>query len=939
MLADKDPSLSGRLPEIERLAMSVLTYTAGGFPYFTSHDYAHSVQVEENLNWLIPDEVKLDLSGHEIFFLLVAAWLHDWGMVSRPEERQDDVRRCHHIRTEDNFNKMYHLVKLDFHEARIIGRIARGHRVEDLRSALFDRQIYSADVHVDVRFLAAILRLADECDITHNRVPELIYYSLSPRDSSEEHFRKHLNIQGIGQWVPYKIEFFAVATDPKGSQTLRKLCEKIQREVDQVKGILAQRRIPIEYVEVHIDARGFIDKPIAIRLDEARVTQLLIGEHLYSRKDVAVRELLQNSVDACRAGASHSPQIRIYLEGDKLVIQDNGIGIDFETAYKFLAQKGFSYYQSDEFKENVRASSFDPISRWGLGILSCFLVASAISIETKKQGSDSCKFLIPNVSEGWRCEEGALSEPGTIVVLTLNETGKSIDLEKSLHHYVKNCPVPIYVGKESTSPLKLDWSVDDPDVQEAISDRYGPRRMKMEWDKKFEDDDLSVRYYRSDSTSGLVFVADQGFFVGEFREVDALFPRHITGIALISSKKSLFDLDISREKIRTNTEKYRSFRDKWTQVCIGLMKEELEQHRAEASAKDDLSEVMEYQRLLGIYDLSIIGGSRLVEKADLEAIPKAFKDFLMTEVPFIVLTRNGLRKMHLADLSLSGPEKIILYFLATDNYEGVLPEVDLLKSEHAEKLADRDAVILMPRWFGPEQDVRMILGFFLGKIEQLAYLDMCDVVRGLRLEEVKTPLDSYLPPNSHFSRLPPQLRGAVIFMEPFQVKTSARPVDMSIALALVSPPVDAFTEDMGTESREALPGCLSHVLLGREIRNFELVAHGHSTFDCEDEFTQMLIRNLERVNESDLRDAVKNYFMQLLTYFIVPSSITEDHLNIKESEICARLKQPKPRLIEERRGRASRALLDLQIMIFVPFRRPEYFAVNVTKRTKHEDNG
>lgn len=938
MLADKDPSLSSRLSEIERLAMTVLTYTAGSFPYFTSHDHAHSIQVEENLNWLIPDEVKLDLNGHEIFFLLVAAWLHDWGMVSKPEESQDDVRRCHHTRTEDNFNKMYHLVKLDFHEARIIGRIARGHRVEDLRSSLFDRQIYSADVHVDIRFLAAILRLADECDITHNRVPELIYYSLSPRGSSEEHFRKHLNIQGIGQWVPYKIEFFAVATDPKGSQTLRKLCEKIQTEVDHVKGILAQRRIPIEYVEVHIDARGFIDKPISIRLDEARVTQLLIGEHLYSRKDVAVRELLENSVDACRARASHSPQIRIYLEGDKLVIQDNGIGIDFETAYKFLAQKGFSYYQSDEFKENVRASSFDPISRWGLGILSCFLIASEISIETKKQGSDSCKFLIPNVSEGWRCEEGALSEPGTIVVLTLNETGKSIDLEKVLHHYVKNCAVPIYLGKESTSPLKLEWSVDDADVQEVISDHSGSRRIKIEWNRKFEDDDISVRYYRTDTVSGLVFVADQGFFVGEFHAPDAFFPRDITGIALISSKKSIFDLDISREKIRTDTEKYRSFRDKWIQICIGFMNEELEQHRAGAGAKDDLSEVMEHQRLLEMYDLSVIARPRVVEKADLEAIPKAFRDFSMTEVPYMVLTRNGLRKMHLMDLSLFGPEKIIVFFLATNNYENVLAEADLLKSEYAEKLADRDTIILMPKWFGPQQNVRTILGFLLGKVEQLTYLDMCDVVRGLRLEEVKTPLDSYLPPNSHFSRLPPQLRGAVIFMEPFQVKSSARPADISIAIALLGPPGDAFA-DPRTESPEALPGYLCHVLLGREIPDFELVAHGHSIFDCEDEFTQMLIRNLERVNEPDLRDAFKNYFTQLLTYFIIPSSITEDHLNIKESEICARLKEPKPRPIVERLGKASKALLDLQIMMFVPTRNTEYFAVNLRKQQEGEDNG
>jgi signal transduction histidine kinase len=366
ILNEKEPNLANRLPEIESLAMSVLTYTAGSFPYFTSHDLKHSLEVERNLNWLIPDNVKLDLNAYEIFFLLIAAWLHDWGMISKQGEKSADIRRRHHERTEENFVKMYQSLKLNYHEARIIGLIARGHRVEDLRDSLYDKQIFSANFHIDVRFLAAILRLADECDITYNRVPELIYYSLNPVGASEEHFRAHLSIQGIGKWVPHKIEFFAVANDPKGSQTLHKLRDKIQGEVDHVKGILAERGILIEYVEVHIDSRGFIDKPIAFELDEKRITQLLIGEHLYARKDVAIRELLQNAVDACRLRRSlsnTSVEIRIYRQDGKLTVQDNGIGMDYGSAFAFLAHKGYSYYESEEFKKMATQVNFDPISR------------------------------------------------------------------------------------------------------------------------------------------------------------------------------------------------------------------------------------------------------------------------------------------------------------------------------------------------------------------------------------------------------------------------------------------------------------------------------------------------------------------------------------------------------------------------------------------------
>lgn len=80
ILEDKDSKLNGKLLNIERIAESLLTYTAGKFPYYTPHDFVtHSRNVEENLNWIIDDCAKENMNPSEIFFLLVAAWLHDWG--------------------------------------------------------------------------------------------------------------------------------------------------------------------------------------------------------------------------------------------------------------------------------------------------------------------------------------------------------------------------------------------------------------------------------------------------------------------------------------------------------------------------------------------------------------------------------------------------------------------------------------------------------------------------------------------------------------------------------------------------------------------------------------------------------------------------------------------------------------------------------------------
>jgi len=184
--------------------------------------------------------------------------------------------------------------------------------------------------------------------------------------------------------------------------------------VDHVKGILAEHKIPIDYVELNVFAKGFIDKPISFRLDENRITQILIGEALYSRKDVAIRELLQNSVDACRLRKFLEPNepvaIRIYREGNRLVVEDNGTGMDYDIALSFLANKGLSYYASEEFRAMREQMDFDPVSRWGLGILSCFLIASELVIETKRQGKDPCRFTIANVGEGMALRGGLLEE-------------------------------------------------------------------------------------------------------------------------------------------------------------------------------------------------------------------------------------------------------------------------------------------------------------------------------------------------------------------------------------------------------------------------------------------------------------------------------------------------------------------------------------------------
>jgi hypothetical protein len=99
-LGDKNSTLFKRLEGIETDAKNVLIYTVSKFPYYTPHDFSHSLNVEDILNWLIPDEKKKEMDSYEIFLLLVSAWLHDWGMVGSASEDPEIIRKTHHIRTQ-----------------------------------------------------------------------------------------------------------------------------------------------------------------------------------------------------------------------------------------------------------------------------------------------------------------------------------------------------------------------------------------------------------------------------------------------------------------------------------------------------------------------------------------------------------------------------------------------------------------------------------------------------------------------------------------------------------------------------------------------------------------------------------------------------------------------------------------------------------------------
>ncbi|GAA2301210.1 HSP90 family protein [Streptomyces kunmingensis] len=120
-----------------------------------------------------------------------------------------------------------------------------------------------------------------------------------------------------------------------------------------------------------VDLRGLVD---------------LLSHHLYSSPRVYLRELMQNAVDALTARHTLEPGasagefgIRLYADGSVVRIEDDGVGLTEADVHTFLATIG----RSSKRAERIAEQRADFIGQFGIGLLSCFLVADEIHVVSR----------------------------------------------------------------------------------------------------------------------------------------------------------------------------------------------------------------------------------------------------------------------------------------------------------------------------------------------------------------------------------------------------------------------------------------------------------------------------------------------------------------------------------------------------------------------------
>ena len=236
-------------------------------------------------------------------------------------------------------------------------------------------------------------------------------------------------------------------------------CNKIAQLAKKSEG--SQYDFPWKNIdESNITTVGFEAKKLEFSIEQDNILKLLVGHTLYNDSSVVVRELAQNAIDAIKlqnlidskkSKAINSGMVTIQWDSSKRILSfsDNGTGMTISDIENYLLKVGASKYRQKQFQENYK--EFNPISRFGIGILTCFMVANDVDIETNPDNSDDVNLLcLRNVNGKYllkkkKKEEANpyIKEHGTIIKLHVRSDVDMSELESNLRKWIVVSDIPI----------------------------------------------------------------------------------------------------------------------------------------------------------------------------------------------------------------------------------------------------------------------------------------------------------------------------------------------------------------------------------------------------------------------------------------------------------------------------------------------------------------
>ena len=183
------------------------------------------------------------------------------------------------------------------------------------------------------------------------------------------------------------------------------------------------------------------------KAESQRLLDLMINS-IYTHREIFLREIISNASDAIdklaytaltddKVGISRDEfaiTITRDAENRTLTISDNGIGMtkeEMEENLGTIAKSGsLGFKQAMEKQEDI-----DIIGQFGVGFYSAFMVASKVTVVSRKYGEDTAWKWASDGADGYTIEPAEREAPGTDVIMVLKEDSKEEKYSEFLQEY------------------------------------------------------------------------------------------------------------------------------------------------------------------------------------------------------------------------------------------------------------------------------------------------------------------------------------------------------------------------------------------------------------------------------------------------------------------------------------------------------------------------
>lgn len=399
-----------------------------------------------------------------------------------------------------------------------LAMICESHHKDDIDnfSKYKTNVLYGTDDNekVNLNYIAIILRVADLLHITKDRTPSVSRRVINVSNPvSVIEWEKQKAVKAIKPKQPRNEEgnidnslekniievtaYFDGAETAEAYFGLSSYLQYVKQElmkcfeiVEKAKKIEGTEKYKFPWNNIdeeQIIAVGFEPKKLQFTIAQDNILRLLVGHTLYNDSSVVVRELVQNGIDAVRLQKLKDEHgKRIVTEGKILVdwndkkrelaFWDNGTGMTIQDVEKYLLRVGASKYREDSIMKEY--PNFTSISHFGIGILTCFMIADDIEIITCSEEQEEASIInLRKVNGSYLLRKinkeelnSIIKKHGTLIKLYVRSDVEMTEIERDLRKWIVMPEVPVYLKKGDTKEIRIGYDTPKEIIKKYLKD-------------------------------------------------------------------------------------------------------------------------------------------------------------------------------------------------------------------------------------------------------------------------------------------------------------------------------------------------------------------------------------------------------------------------------------------------------------------------------------